>query len=62
MIGTVPDLSRSESPLPFTFIIPTLKNHKAVLQAIHLYSREPAYHDEPKYSMSEVIDTFILPA
>ena len=62
MLGTVPDLSRLESPLPFSFSIPTLKNHEAVLQAIHLYSKEPASHDEPMYSMLVEIYTFILPA
>ena len=62
MIEIAPDLMRSESTLPFTFTFLTLMNHEAVLQAIHLYSKELASHDEQMYLMSVVIGTSILPA
>ena len=62
MLGKVPDLSKSESTLPFTFTFLTLMNHEAVLQAIHLYSKELASHDEQMYLMSVVIGTSILRA
>ena len=62
MLGIAPDLMMSESTLPFTFTFPVIMNHEAVLQAIHLYSKELASHDELKYLMPVVIDISVLHA